>query len=147
MRYISRLALGFCAAALSHLLAAPDVHAQSKEDSNGCIRTQDNPCVRTGRCEIQGAVWGQQVTIDRADTFDTMGWSGLCDMVHVALVQGQCSPPGANQNVTVTLSATSHAVIDSISGPLRCAGTATAARESATRTAKDSSAPRSPRRP
>lgn len=126
--------LSLCAAALLLVAGAPDAQAESKEDSNGCIASRDNPCVRTGQCEIQGSVWGQQVTIDRADTFDTMGWAGLCDMVHVALVQGNCSPPGANRDITVTLSATSSAVIDSIAGPLRCAGATANALVGATRT-------------
>jgi hypothetical protein len=89
-------------------------------------------------------VWGQQVTIDRADTFDTLGWAGLCDLVHVALLQGNCSPPGADRDITVTLSATSHAVIDSITGPLRCGGTTTNAPVGATRTGMRSTAAPSP---
>ena len=62
------------------------------------------------------------VTIDRANIFDTMGWPGLCDMVHVAVVQGNCEPPGGQTDVVARLSATSFAKIPSIDGPLACAG-------------------------
>jgi hypothetical protein len=134
MRCIPHPILSLCAAALLLVIGAPDVQAQSAEDSNGCIGTRDNPCVRTGQCAIQGSVWGQRVTIDRADTFDTIGWPGLCDLVHVGLVQGNCSPPGGDRDITVTLSATSYAVVDSITGPLRCAGATTNAAVGATRT-------------
>lgn len=98
------------------------VLAVSTETFNGCQGTQDDPCLRSGSCEIQGAVWDQDVTIDRSDIFDTQGWPGLCDMVHVGLVQGNCEPPGAKTNVTVHLSQTTTASIPSIVGPLSCAG-------------------------
>jgi len=96
--------------------------AVSTETENGCSGTQDDPCVRSGSCEIQGAVWTQDVTIDRADMFDTQGWPGLCDMVHVGLVQGNCDPPGAQTNVIVHLSDTSFSNVPEIIGPLACAG-------------------------
>ncbi|MHC4933783.1 MAG: hypothetical protein ACYTGV_16510 [Planctomycetota bacterium] len=60
------------------------------------------------------------MTIDRADLFDTMGWPGLCDQVHVGLVRGNCEPGGSQQDVTVFLSATSFAAIPQIVGPLTC---------------------------
>lgn len=41
-------------------------------------------------------------------------------MVHVALVQGNCSPPQSQVNVTAYLSAKTFADIPSISGPLAC---------------------------
>ena len=41
-------------------------------------------------------------------------------MVHVALVQGNCSPPQATVNVTVNLSSTTFASIPEIVGPLSC---------------------------
>jgi len=96
--------------------------ALSIEDSNGCATTQDDPCVRTGSCEIQRATWPQVVTVDRSDIFDTQGWAGVCDMVHVALVQGNCEPPGAKIDVVAFLSETSFAAIPEIVGPLSCAG-------------------------
>jgi len=114
---VARIALP---AMSSLVLLVSGAQAQSVETSNGCLGPGADPCVRVGRCAIQGSTWGQRVTIDRADTFDTMGWAGLCDMVHVALVQGECSPPGGDRDVTAYLSATSDAVIDSITGPLRC---------------------------
>ena len=109
-------------AAVIVLTGATGVRAASNETSNGCAGTSDDPCTRSGSCEIQGAAWSQDVTIDRADRFDTMGWPGLCDMVHVGLVQGNCQPPGAQLNVTVDLSETSFAVVPEIVGPLACAG-------------------------
>lgn len=104
------------------LIAAEASLAVSTETFNGCQGTQDDPCLRSGSCEIQGAVWDQDVTIDRSDIFDTQGWPGVCDMVHVGLVQGNCEPPGATTNVTVSLSPTTFAQIPSIVGPLSCAG-------------------------
>jgi hypothetical protein len=103
------------------MLAAPAA-AVSVEESNGCATTPDDPCVRTGTCQIQGSTWTQAVTIVRADIFDTQGWPGLCDMVHVALVQGDCEPSGATTGVVAYLSAASFATIPEILGPLSCAG-------------------------
>ncbi len=104
-------------------IAAGPSLAVSTETFNGCQGTTDDPCVRSGSCEIQGAAWNQDVTIDRSDIFDTQGWPGVCDMVHVALVQGNCEPPGETTNVTAQLSPTTSAFIPSIVGPLSCAGT------------------------
>lgn len=106
------------------LLLGPVVssHAASNETSDGCRGTQVDPCIRSGSCEIQGAQWFQDVTIDRSDIFDTQGWPGLCDMVHVGLVQGDCEPPGSQEDVTVHLSETTTAWIPEIVGPLVCAG-------------------------
>ena len=100
---------------------AGTTHAASNETSNGCRNTQDDPCIRSGSCEIQGAAWNQDVIIDRSDIFDTQGWPGLCDMVHVGLVQGNCEPPNAQIGVTVHLSESSTAWIPEIIGPLDCA--------------------------
>jgi hypothetical protein len=104
------------------IAAGPSLAAMT-ETFNGCQGTTDDPCVRSGSCEIQGAVWDQDVTVDRSGIFDTQGWPGVCDMVHVALVQGDCEPPGATTNVTAHLSPTTFAWIPSIAGPLACAGT------------------------
>ena len=105
------------------LFAAPTAaYAASTETSNGCTGTQADPCVRSGSCEIQGSTWTQDVTIDRVDQFDTQGWTGVCDMVHVGLVQGSCEPAGAQTDVTVHLSTSSFASAPAIVGPLACAG-------------------------
>jgi len=117
-----RMRAGFQLAIVLLLGSAVSAHAASNETSNGCRGTQDDPCIRSGSCEIQGALWDQVVSIDRADIFDTQGWPGLCDMVHVGLVQGNCDPPGAQTDVTVQLSQTSSAWIPQIVGPLACAG-------------------------
>lgn len=94
--------------------------AQSFETENGCATTVEDPCQRSGSCSLQGSAWDQTVTIDRTDLFDTMGWPGLCDQVHVALVQGACEPGGSQQDLTVQLSETSFAEIPQITGSLSC---------------------------
>jgi hypothetical protein len=124
---LTKSALSNRSASLATLLALLVVMANSAagmsiEESNGCAATEDDPCLRTGTCEIQGATWTQTVTIDRSDIFDTQGWAGVCDMVHVALVQGDCEPSGAKTNVVASLSETSFATIPEIVGPLSCAG-------------------------
>lgn len=122
-RSIERMRAVAVASALLCWIAPEASLAVSTETFNGCQGTTDDPCLRSGSCEIQGAVWDQDVTIDRSDIFDTQGWPGLCDMVHVALVQGNCEPPGATANITAHLSPTTAAFIPSIVGPLSCAGT------------------------
>jgi hypothetical protein len=107
-----------CAALL--LIAAPSVDAVGTEDSSNCRSTTGNFCERSGSCSIQGSNWYQHVTIDKSGIFDTQGWPGLCDMVHVTLVQGDCSPPNAQVHVTAYLSATTFANIPKISGVLVC---------------------------
>jgi hypothetical protein len=116
-RFVALVAIG-----LIPFLMRGSAAAVSIEESNGCATTPDDPCVRTGTCEIQGATWPQDVTIDRSDIFDTQGWAGVCDMVHVALVQGHCEPSGAKTDVVASLSETSFATISEIVGPLSCAG-------------------------
>ena len=101
-------------------LCSPVVYAVSKQDSNNCTISTGDFCERAGSCSIQGADWYQYVTIDKSEIFDTQGWPGLCDMVHVGLVQGNCSPPQSTSNVTVNLSATTFASIPEIIGPLKC---------------------------
>jgi hypothetical protein len=107
------------------MAAAAFVPVWGAEETNTCRTTMENPCYRTGTCSIQGSDWFQSVQIDRADIFDTQGWPGVCDMVHVALVQGNCEPPGAQTNLIAYLSETSFAEIPSISGALACAGSVT----------------------
>ena len=102
-------------------MAPASARAVGTETSNGCFGTQDDPCIRSGSCAIQGATWTQDVTIDRADRFDTQGWPGLCDMVHVGFVQGNCEPAGAQIDVTVHLSPLSFAWVPEVVGPLACA--------------------------
>ena len=102
------------------LITALSVDAVGTEDSNNCRGTTSDFCERSGSCSIQGSDWYQHVTIDKSDIFDTQGWPGLCDMVHVSLVQGDCSPPNAQVDVTAYLSATTFADIPEISGVLVC---------------------------
>ena len=98
------------------------VHAGGKEDFNDCRSNTGDFCERSGSCAIQGAAWYQYVTIDKTEKFKTQGWPGLCDMVHVSLVQGTCFPLYAQDDVTANLSNTTYAIIPSISGPLACGG-------------------------
>lgn len=97
-------------------------YAGGKEDFNDCRSITGDFCERAGSCAIQGAAWYQYVTIDKSEKFKTQGWPGLCDMVHVSLVQGACFPLYAQDDVTAYLSDTTSATIPSISGPLACGG-------------------------
>lgn len=96
--------------------------AGGQETSNDCRTSTGATCLRAGSCSIQGSSWVQYVTTAKSEKFDTQGWSGLCDMVHVALVQGTCSPLGAQTGVVAFLSATTYADIPSITGTLSCGG-------------------------
>jgi hypothetical protein len=102
------------------MVAALAVYAVGTEDSNNCRNSPGDSCERSGTCAIQGSDWYQYVTIDKTDIFDTQGWPGLCDMVHVSLVQGDCSPPGSRVDVTAYLSDTTYADIPGITGVLAC---------------------------
>ena len=102
------------------MIATFSVHAVGTEDSNNCRNSPGDFCERSGSCSIQGSDWYQYVTIDKTDIFDTQGWPGLCDMVHVSLVQGNCSPPGARVDVTAYLSDTTYVNIPGITGVLAC---------------------------
>jgi hypothetical protein len=86
---------------LAFSIAPGPLLAASTEAFEGCQGTQDDPCVRSGSGETQGAVLDQDVTIDRSDIFDSHGWQGVCNMVHLGLVQGDREPPGATPDVTV----------------------------------------------
>ena len=98
-----------------------NILSQSLQDSNNCNTSTTEFCQRSGSCSIQGADWYQTVTADKSEIFAVQGWPGLCDMTHVALVQGNCAPPQSKLSVTAYLSATSFADIPEIIGPLNCA--------------------------
>lgn len=104
------------------LIVSTNVNAGGKEDFNDCRTNLGDFCERGGSCAIQGSAWYQYVTINKNEKFDVQGWPGLCDMVHVALVQGKCSPLYVQDNVVAYLSDTSHANIPGISGALACGG-------------------------
>lgn len=112
---------GLFAALLGAVLASP-TFAGGKEYANGCRGNNDDPCIRMGFCSIQNTDWDQTVTADRSEKFDSQGWPGLCDMVHVALVQGNCDPLGTQSNVTAYLGDLSSAVIPELIGSLACGG-------------------------
>lgn len=95
-------------------------YAGGSQDSNDCRTSSGDFCERAGSCAIQGSAWYQYVTIDKSGRFDTQGWPGLCDMVHVSLVQGNCEPIGSQENITAFLSSTSYAEVPNISGTLAC---------------------------
>ena len=99
---------------------AQEASAIGEEESNDCRTSNGYFCERAGSCAIQGATWYQYVTIDTSERFDTQGWTGLCDMVHVSLVQNTCEPIDSQENIIAYLSSTSFAEIPSISGPLAC---------------------------
>lgn len=96
--------------------------AGGSQDFNDCRTSTGPTCERAGSCAIQGSAWYQYVHIDKNDKFDTQGWPGLCDMVHVALVQGNCYDLYSQDNIRANLSDTTYADIPSISGSLTCGG-------------------------
>lgn len=104
------------------IVISQTIFAGGKEDFNDCRTNTGDFCVRSGSCAIQGSAWYQNVTIDKSGRFDTQGWPGLCDMVHVSLVQGNCEPTGVQDNITAYLSDGSYAEVPSISGTLACGG-------------------------
>lgn len=107
----------------SGLLVATSAFAGGTQDSNTCRKDPLSPtCERTGTCSIQGSAWVQTVHVDKSDKFDTQGWPGLCDMVHVSLVQGNCETLGSQIEITAYLSEYTYAYIPSISGTLACGG-------------------------
>jgi hypothetical protein len=107
---------------ISTLLASTGTWAGGSQDFNDCRTSTGSTCERAGSCAIQGSAWYQHVHIDKSGKFDTQGWPGLCDMVHVSLVQGNCEPLGSQNNVVSNLSDTTTADIPSISGTLACGG-------------------------
>lgn len=116
----SKILVGLLSGGL--LLTSATVSAGGKEDFNDCRTSTGDFCERSGSCAIQGSAWYQYVTINKSEKFDSQGWPGLCDMVHVSLVQGRCSPLGAQENITAYLSDTSFATVPSVSGTLACGG-------------------------
>jgi hypothetical protein len=109
---------------ISVLLSAACAWAGGSQNFNDCRTSTGSTCERDGSCAIQGSAWYQYVYIDKSSKFDTQGWAGLCDMVHVSLVQGNCEPLGSQENVVARLSSTTTAEIPSISGTLACGGDA-----------------------
>ena len=105
------------------VLAIPAIGGGSQDFSDCRGSTGDN-CVREGSCAIQGSAWYQYVTVQTSGKFDTQGWPGLCDMVHVSLVQGTCEPLLAQDDVVAYLSDGSFAEVPSIAGSLACGGEA-----------------------
>lgn len=102
------------------LLTAVGGRAQSLEEFNGCFGTTDDPCIRNGSCSIQGSTWWQEVVAARSDIHASMGWPGLCDLAHVAFLQGSCTP-GGQRDVIGFLTADSLAWTPQIQGGLSCA--------------------------
>ena len=107
---------------ISTLFIFTNIWAGGSQDFNDCRTSTEQTCERAGSCAIQGSAWYQYVHIDKSSKFDTQGWPGLCDMVHVTLVQGNCTPLGSQDDVVSNLSNTTTADIPSISGALTCGG-------------------------
>lgn len=107
---------------ISILLSSTSAVAGGKEDFNDCRTSTNGFCERAGSCVIQGSAWYQYVIVDKSEKFSKQGWVGLCDMSHVSLVRGKCSPLYSQDEITAYLSETSKAYIPGISGPLMCGG-------------------------
>ena len=107
---------------ISALFTFTNTWAGGSQDFNDCRTSTGPTCEREGSCAIQGSAWYQYVHADKSGKFDTQGWPGLCDMVHVSLVQGRCDPLGSQEDVISHLSDTTTADIPSISGSLACGG-------------------------
>lgn len=91
--------------------------AVGTQDFNDCRTSSTQTCERAGSCAIQGSAWYMYATVDKKEKVSKMGWMGLCDMAHVALVQGNCSTAGTPiTDVTVFLSSKSTAYIPNITG-------------------------------
>ena len=96
--------------------------AIGKQDYDDCRTRSTQTCERAGSCAVQSSAWYMYATVDKKEKSSKMGWPGLCDMAHVALVQGNCSTTGSpTSDVTAFFSAKSSALIPNISGgPLGC---------------------------
>ena len=103
------------------LFAFSNTWAGGSQDFNDCRTTLGDFCERAGSCAIQGSAWYQFVTIDKSGKFDTQGWPGLCDMVHVSLVQGNCVDLG-DDGIEANLSNTTYAIVHISYGTLTCGG-------------------------
>ena len=103
------------------LFTFTNIWAGGSQYSNDCRTSSGDFCERTGSCAIQGSAWWQEVTIDKSGKFDTQGWPGLCDMVHVSLVQGSCFIDW-DEIIVANLSDTTYARITALSGTLTCGG-------------------------
>ena len=104
------------------LFAFSNTWAVGSEYSNDCRATDGDSCERYGSCSIQGTNWIQHVYVDKSDKFDTQGWPGLCDMVHVSLVQGNCEYLGPDEGIEANLSNTTYAIVHITEGTLTCGG-------------------------
>ena len=122
MKGISALFITFCITLTTLILFSTNAVAGGKEDFNDCRTSNDEFCERAGSCAIQGSEWYQYVIVKKSEKFSKQGWPGLCDMAHVSLVQGKCSPLYVKEDITAYLSASSHVYIPNISGPLMCGG-------------------------
>jgi hypothetical protein len=89
--------------------------AEGYELYNGCKSTENNPCLRAGSCFNQASSWYTYVTIDRSDKLDTQNFSGLCDLMHMSLVQGKCEPLYSSRSDVISyLGSLSYAEIPSL---------------------------------
>lgn len=117
---LPRLAtLGLLAASSALLADAASAQVRTRETSNECKTTRNDPCTRSGTCNIQRSTWNQRVVCSRSDRHATMGWAGLCDQVHVGLVQGRCSTSSTGE-IVIPLTSRTTAYVTNLFG-MSCA--------------------------
>lgn len=113
------LALGLTSLSLALLPGTLSAQVRTRETSNECKTTRNDPCTRSGTCNIQMSTWSQRVVCSRLDRHATMGWAGLCDQVHVGLVQGNCSTSSTGE-IVIPLTARTTAYVTNLFG-MSCA--------------------------
>ena len=101
------------------LASTADAQVRTRETSNECKTTRNDPCTRSGTCNIQRSTWSQRVVCSRLDRHATMGWAGLCDQIHVGLVQGNCSTSSTGE-IVIPLTSRTTAYVTNLFG-MSCA--------------------------
>lgn len=101
------------------LACTADAQVRTRETSNECKTTRNDPCTRSGTCNIQRSTWSQRVVCSRLDRHATMGWAGLCDQIHVGLVQGNCSTSSTGE-IVIPLTSRTTAYVTNLFG-MSCA--------------------------
>ena len=113
------VALGLASLSLASLATSLSAQVRTRETSNECKTTRNDPCTRSGTCSIQRSTWNQRVVCSRSDRHATMGWAGLCDQVHVGLVQGRCSTSSTGE-IVIPLTSRTTAYVTNLFG-MSCA--------------------------
>lgn len=113
------LALSLLSLSAASLATDANAQVRNRETSNECKTTRNDPCTRSGTCNIQQSTWSQRVVCSRLDRHATMGWAGLCDQVHVGLVQGRCSTSSTGE-IVIPLTSRTTAYVTNLFG-MSCA--------------------------